>query len=46
MNLSPKKKQTHGHGEQACGCQGGGEKEGLGVWGQSIQTIAFGVDKQ
>ena len=28
MNLSIEKKQTHGHGEQACGCQeGGGGRE-------------------
>jgi len=24
MNLSTEKKQTHGHGEQTCGYQGGG----------------------
>ena len=24
MNLSTEKKQTHGLGEQTCGCQGGG----------------------
>ena len=24
MNLSTEKKQTRGHGEQTCGCQGGG----------------------
>ena len=24
MNLSTEKKKTHGHGEQTCGCQGGG----------------------
>ena len=24
MDLSTEKKQTHGHGEQTCGCQGGG----------------------
>jgi len=23
MNLSTEKRQTHGHGEQTCGCQGG-----------------------
>ena len=23
MNLSMEKKQTHGHAEQICGCQGG-----------------------
>ena len=29
MNLSTKQKQTHRHGEQTCGCQGGkGEREG------------------
>ena len=33
MNLSTKQKQTHRHGEQACGCQGTGRREwdGLGV---------------
>ena len=48
MNLSTEKKQTHGLGEQTCGCQGGwgGEWDGQGVWGQQMQTIAFGVDKQ
>ena len=25
MNLSTEKKQTHGHREQTCGCQRGGE---------------------
>ena len=27
-------KQTHGHREQTCGCQGGGgwERDGVGVW--------------
>jgi len=29
MNLSTKKKQTHGHGEQSCGCQEGGEGRGM-----------------
>ena len=35
MDLSTKQKQTHKHGEQTCGCQGGGMRdwEGLGVWG-------------
>ena len=28
MNLSTEKKQTHGHGEQTCVCQGGGEGSG------------------
>ena len=26
MNLSTQKKQTHGHGEQTYGCQGGGNR--------------------
>ena len=29
INLSTEKKQTHGHGEQTCGCQ----EEGEGVGG-------------
>ena len=34
MNLSTEKKQTHGLGEQTCGCQGGGERVGyLVIWG-------------
>ena len=33
MNLSTEKKQTHGHGEQICGCQweGGGWTGSLGL---------------
>ena len=27
MNLSTEQKQTHRHGEQTCGCQGGGRRE-------------------
>ena len=30
INLSTEKKQTHGHGEQTCGCQEGGERRGGG----------------
>ena len=35
MNLSMKQKQTHNHGQQTCGYQGGRgrERDGLGVWG-------------
>ena len=33
MNLSIEKKQIHGHREQTCGCQGGGEEEGVGWTG-------------
>ena len=29
MNLSIEQKQTHRHGEQTCGCQGGGEGSGM-----------------
>ena len=34
MNLSTEKKQTQGHGDQTCGCQGGRGWNcvGLGVW--------------
>ena len=48
MNLSTEKKQTNGHEEQTCGCQGGGvwERNGVGVWDQQMQTIEFGMDKQ
>jgi len=28
VNLSTEKKQTHGHGEQTCGCQEGGREIG------------------
>ena len=28
-NLPTEKKQSHGHGEQICGCQGEGEEVGL-----------------
>ena len=27
MNLPTKQKQTHRHGEQTCGCQGGGRRK-------------------
>ena len=33
MNLSMKQKQTHGHREQTCRCQGGRVGEG---WGGSL----------
>ena len=29
MNLSTEKKQTHGPGEQTCGCRGGGGGSGM-----------------
>ena len=48
MNLSTQQKQTHRHGEQTSGFQGGGGREwdGRGVWGQQMQTIPFRMDKQ
>ena len=32
MNLSTKQKETHRHGEQTCGCQGGEEWDRQGAW--------------
>ena len=29
LNLSTEQKQTHGHREQTCGCQGGGRRSGM-----------------
>ena len=48
MNLSTKQKQTHRHKEQTCGCQGEKRwgRDKLGVWGQSMQTIVYRMDKQ
>ena len=48
MNLSMKQKQIHRHRVQTCGCQGGGGqgKDGLGVWGEQMQTITYRMDKQ
>ena len=37
MNLPTKKKQTHGHGEQTCGCQGGWEGNGMD-WDSVVST--------
>ena len=36
MNLSTEMKQTHGLGEQTCGCQGEGEEEG---WIRSLGLV-------
>ena len=48
MNLSMKQKQTHRHREQTCGCQEGGvwERDGVGGWGQQLQTSTYRMDKQ
>ena len=36
INLSTENKRTHWHGEKTCGCQGGGEENGMdwefGFW--------------
>ena len=47
-NLSMKRKQTHRHREQTCGCQGGErwERVGLGVWDQQMETGIYRMDKQ
>ena len=36
MNLSTEQKQTYGHGEETCGCQG--EGEGVG-WTGSLELV-------
>ena len=48
MNLSTKRKQTHGYRERTGGCQGGGVKkwDGWGVLGCEMLTIPFRMDKQ
>ena len=49
VNLTTeKKKQTHAHGEQTCGGQGGGKREWnrQGIGGSQMHTIALGVGKQ
>ena len=47
-NSSVKRKQTHIHRQQTCGCQEGGrwERDGLGVGGQETQTITYRMNKQ
>lgn len=45
MNLPTEQKQTHRHGEQTCGCQGGGS--GLdGEFGLNGRKLWHRVDKQ
>ena len=36
-NLSTEKKQTQVHGEQTCGCQGGGGRSGMN-WDFGVNT--------
>ena len=42
MNIATEQKDS----EQTCSYEVGGEREGLGVWDQQIQTITCRVDKQ
>ena len=48
MNLPLKQKQTHRHRKQTYGCQGerGWGRDGLGTWGQQMQTCIYKMDKQ
>ena len=48
MNLFTKQKQSHRHRKQTCGCQGGGGwgRDGVGVWGQQMQTIIYRMNTQ
>ena len=47
MNLSMKQKDTHRHRESTGSCQeGGGMRDGLGVWDQQMQTSIYKMDKQ
>ena len=39
MNLSTEQKQTHRHGKQSCGCQGGGEMGRGGLDKQQGPTV-------
>ena len=42
-DISMKQKQTYRHREQTCGCwKGVWVRDGLGIWGQQIQTIYIG----
>ena len=41
------RKENHGHGEQTCGCQGGGEGVGwTGNWVNRYELIAFEMHEQ
>ena len=45
MNLPTEQKQTHGHGEQTCGCQGGRGGSGMdwdfGVCGYKLSHLEW-----
>ena len=47
MNLSVKQKQNYRYREEPSGCQEGGGRgrDGVGGWGQWMQAIMYGMDK-
>ena len=46
MNLSAEQKQTHIENRLVVAKGEGVGKDGLGVWGQHMQTSIYGMDKQ
>ena len=48
INPSAEQKQTHGHREQTCGCQGrGGGRGWTGIWGLvDTNYYTFRMDRQ
>ena len=46
MNLTAEKKQTYGHGEQICGCQGGGSGMDWEFGVSRCKLLHLGMDKQ
>ena len=40
MYLSMKQKQTHGHREETCGCQGGGVGGGM-EWEAGLADVSY-----
>ena len=48
MNLPMKQKQTQGHREQKVVAKGEEDqgRDGLGVWGEQMQTTMYRMDKQ
>ena len=46
MILSTDTDTDHSQGEQICGCQGGREWDGQGVWGWWVKTVTLGMDGQ
>jgi len=48
MNLPTKQRQTHGHKQQTCGCQGGGGwgRDGLEGCSKQMETIIERIGRQ